>query len=116
MVQLGQDKALGTLYNMVGFQTKLTHGAQKRVFRTIPGLEGAEFARLGGVHRNTFINSPKLLHRTLGLKRRPRMPFAGPITGFEGYVGSAAIGLLAGRFRAPRRPGGSGCGARRQPG
>ena len=103
VVQLRQDNALGTLYNMVGFQTKLTHGAQKRVFRTIPGLEGAEFARLGGVHRNTSINSPRLLHRTLGLKSRPRMRFAGQITGCEGYVESAAMGLLAGRFAAAER-------------
>ncbi len=105
VVQLRQDNALGTLYNMVGFQTKLTHGEQKRVFRTIPGLEGAEFARLGGVHRNTFINSPKLLHRTLGLKTRPNLRFAGQITGCEGYVESAAIGLLAGRFAAAERLG-----------
>ena len=105
VVQLRQDNALGTLYNIVGFQTKLTHGEQKRVFTTIPGLEGAEFARLGGVHRNTFINSPKLLHRTLGLKSRPRMRFAGQITGCEGYVESAAIGLLAGRFAAAERLG-----------
>ena len=105
VVQLRQDNALGSLYNMVGFQTKLTHGEQKRVFTTIPGLEGAEFARLGGVHRNTFINSPKLLHRTLGLKSRPRMRFAGQITGCEGYVESAAMGLLAGRFAAAERLG-----------
>ena len=100
IVQLRQDNALGTLYNMVGFQTKLTHGEQKRIFRTIPGLEKAEFARLGGLHRNTFINGPKLLDETLRLKKRPHLRFAGQITGCEGYVESAAIGLLAGRFAA----------------
>ncbi len=99
-VQLRQDNALGTLYNMVGFQTKLRHGAQATVFRTIPGLERAEFARLGGLHRNTFINSPKLLDGALRLKAEPRLRFAGQITGVEGYVESAAIGLLAGRFAA----------------
>src|SRR5947207_1715782 len=98
IVQLRQDNKLGTLYNMVGFQTKLKHGAQQRVFRTIPGLEKAEFARLGGVHRNTFLNSPKLLDATLRLSAAPRLRFAGQITGCEGYVESAAIGLLAGRF------------------
>ncbi|HEY7608792.1 MAG TPA: methylenetetrahydrofolate--tRNA-(uracil(54)-C(5))-methyltransferase (FADH(2)-oxidizing) TrmFO, partial [Alphaproteobacteria bacterium] len=100
VVQLRQDNALGTLYNMVGFQTKLRHGAQTAVFRMIPGLEHAEFARLGGLHRNTFINSPKLLDGALRLKAEPRLRFAGQITGVEGYVESAAIGLLAGRFAA----------------
>ena len=106
VVQLRQDNALGTLYNMVGFQTKLRHGEQKRIFRTIPGLERAEFARLGGLHRNTFINSPRLLDRDLRLKAMPRLRFAGQITGVEGYVESAAIGLLAGRFAAAARLGG----------
>ncbi len=105
VVQLRQDNALGSLYNMVGFQTKLKHGAQTRIFRTIPGLERAEFARLGGVHRNTFINSPRLLDGTLRLKAQPRLRFAGQITGVEGYVESAAIGLLAGRFAAAERLG-----------
>ena len=100
VVQLRQDNALGTLYNMVGFQTKLTYGEQVRVFRTIPGLENAEFARLGGIHRNTFINSPRLLDGALRLKSQPRLRFAGQITGCEGYVESASIGLLAGRFAA----------------
>lgn len=100
VVQLRQDNALGTLYNMVGFQTKLTYGEQVRVFRTIPGLENAEFARLGGIHRNTFINSPRLLDPALRLKTQPRLRFAGQITGCEGYVESAGIGLLAGRFAA----------------
>jgi len=100
IVQLRQDNALGTLYNMVGFQTKLTYGEQKRIFQMIPGLENAEFARLGGVHRNTFMNSPKLLDPALRLKAQPRLRFAGQITGCEGYVESAAIGLLAGRFAA----------------
>ena len=100
VVQLRQDNALGTLYNMVGFQTKLKHGEQVRVFRTIPGLAGAEFARLGGLHRNTFLNSPKLLDQTLRLRAMPRLRFAGQITGVEGYVESAALGLLAGRFAA----------------
>jgi methylenetetrahydrofolate--tRNA-(uracil-5-)-methyltransferase len=100
VVQLRQDNALGTLFNMVGFQTKLTYGEQKRIFRTVPGLEQAEFARLGGLHRNTFINSPKLLDRELRLKARPHIRFAGQITGCEGYVESAAVGLLAGRFAA----------------
>ncbi len=98
VVQLRQDNALGTLYNMVGFQTKLKYGAQADVLRMIPGLETAEFARLGGLHRNTFINSPTLLDTTLRLKADPRLRFAGQITGCEGYVESAAIGLLAGRF------------------
>ena len=100
VVQLRQDNALGTLYNLVGFQTKLRHGAQTRVFRTIPGLERAEFARLGGLHRNTFINAPRLLDPALRLRARPSLRFAGQITGVEGYVESAAIGLLAGRFAA----------------
>src|SRR5207247_8666177 len=100
VVQLRQDNALGTLYNMVGFQTKLKHGEQTRILRTIPGLEHAEFARLGGLHRNTYLNSPKLLDGTLRLAAMPRLRFAGQITGCEGYVESAAIGLLAGRFAA----------------
>ncbi|MFN3232230.1 MAG: methylenetetrahydrofolate--tRNA-(uracil(54)-C(5))-methyltransferase (FADH(2)-oxidizing) TrmFO, partial [Alphaproteobacteria bacterium] len=100
VVQLRQDNALGTLYNMVGFQTKMTYGAQTEVLRTIPGLEEARFARLGGIHRNTFINSPVLLDRSLRLKSRPDIRFAGQITGVEGYVESAAIGLLAGRMAA----------------
>ena len=105
IVQLRQDNALGTLFNMVGFQTKLKHGAQVEVFRTIPGLERAEFARLGGLHRNTFINSPRLLDRQLRLKVQPRLRFAGQVTGVEGYVESAAMGLLAGRFAAAERLG-----------
>jgi methylenetetrahydrofolate--tRNA-(uracil-5-)-methyltransferase len=105
VVQLRQDNALGTLWNMVGFQTKLKHGAQKRVFRMIPGLENAEFARLGGLHRNTFLNSPRLLDGALRLKAMPRLRFAGQVTGVEGYVESAAIGLLAGRFAAAERQG-----------
>ena len=100
IVQLRQDNALGTLYNMVGFQTKLTYGEQKRIFQTIPGLENAEFARLGGLHRNTFLNSPTLLDQTLRLKSRPQIRFAGQITGCEGYVESASIGLIVGRFAA----------------
>lgn len=106
VVQLRQDNVLGTLWNMVGFQTKLKHGEQVRVFRMIPGLENAEFARLGGLHRNTYINSPKLLDSTLRLKAMPRLRFAGQITGVEGYVESAAIGLLAGRFAAAEALGG----------
>jgi methylenetetrahydrofolate--tRNA-(uracil-5-)-methyltransferase len=105
IVQLRQDNALGTLFNMVGFQTKLKHGVQAEVFRTIPGLHNAEFARLGGLHRNTFINSPKLLDRALRLKVDPRLRFAGQVTGVEGYVESAAVGLLAGRFAAAERLG-----------
>jgi methylenetetrahydrofolate--tRNA-(uracil-5-)-methyltransferase len=105
VVQLRQDNALATLYNMVGFQTKLRHGEQTRIFRMIPGLERAEFARLGGLHRNTFLNSPKLLDAKLRLKAMPRLRFAGQITGCEGYVESAAIGLLAGRFAAAERLG-----------
>ncbi len=100
VVQLRQDNALGTLYNMVGFQTKLKYGAQEKIFRSIPGLENAQFARLGGLHRNTFINSPRLLDTQLRLKAMPRLRFAGQITGVEGYVESAAIGLLAGRLAA----------------
>ena len=100
VVQLRQDNRLGTLYNMVGFQSKMTHGEQKRIFSAIPGLENAEFARLGGLHRNTFINSPKLLDAALRLKSNPQIRFAGQITGCEGYVESAAVGLLAGRFAA----------------
>jgi methylenetetrahydrofolate--tRNA-(uracil-5-)-methyltransferase len=105
VVQLRQDNALGTLYNLVGFQTKLKYAEQTRVFRMIPGLENAEFARLGGLHRNTFINSPLLLDRELRLKARPSIRFAGQITGVEGYVESAAIGLLAGLFAAAERRG-----------
>ncbi|MCB1435988.1 MAG: methylenetetrahydrofolate--tRNA-(uracil(54)-C(5))-methyltransferase (FADH(2)-oxidizing) TrmFO [Rhodobiaceae bacterium] len=100
VVQLRQDNALGTLYNLVGFQTKLKHGAQAAIFRTIPGLEGADFARLGGIHRNTFLNSPRLLDGELRLKARADIRFAGQITGCEGYVESAATGLLAGLFAA----------------
>ena len=103
VVQLRQDNKLGTLFNMVGFQTKLKHGEQTRIFRTIPGLERAEFARLGGLHRNTFLNAPKLLDNRLRLVAMPRLRFAGQITGCEGYVESAAIGLLAGRFAAAER-------------
>jgi methylenetetrahydrofolate--tRNA-(uracil-5-)-methyltransferase len=105
VVQLRQDNKLGSLFNMVGFQTKLKHGEQVRIFRTIPGLQNAEFARLGGLHRNTFLNSPKLLDETLRLKTRPQWRFAGQITGCEGYVESAAVGLLAGRFAAADRRG-----------
>ena len=112
IVQLRQDNKLGTLYNMVGFQTKLKYGAQQRIFRTIPGLENAEFARLGGLHRNTFLNSPKLLDQQLRLRAAPRLRFAGQMTGCEGYVESASIGLIAGLYaaadaqvvRCPRRP------------
>jgi methylenetetrahydrofolate--tRNA-(uracil-5-)-methyltransferase len=105
VVQLRQDNALGTLWNMVGFQTKLKRGEQVRIFRIIPGLEQAEFARLGGLHRNTFLNSPALLDAQLRLKTDPRLRFAGQITGVEGYVESAAIGLLAGRFASAERKG-----------
>src|SRR6202789_620086 len=105
VVQLRQDNALGTLWNMVGFQTKLRHGEQTRIFRTIPGLENAQFARLGGLHRNTFINSPALLDEQLRMKADPRLRFAGQITGVEGYVESAAIGLIAGRLAAAERLG-----------
>lgn len=105
VVQLRQDNALGTLWNIVGFQTKMKHAEQVRVLRMIPGLEHAEFARLGGLHRNTYLNSPKLLDSALRLKAQPRLRFAGQITGVEGYVESAAIGLLAGRFAAAERLG-----------
>jgi methylenetetrahydrofolate--tRNA-(uracil-5-)-methyltransferase len=100
IVQLRQDNKLGTLYNMVGFQTKLKYGPQQRIFRTIPGLEKAEFARLGGLHRNTFLNSPKLLDGQLQLRAEPRLRFAGQMTGCEGYVESASIGLIAGLYAA----------------
>jgi methylenetetrahydrofolate--tRNA-(uracil-5-)-methyltransferase len=105
VVQLRQDNALGTLWNIVGFQTKLKHGEQTRLFRTIPGLQNAEFARLGGLHRNTFLNSPRLLDATLRLKVMPRLRFAGQITGCEGYVESAAVGLMTGKFAAAERRG-----------
>lgn len=105
VVQLRQDNALGTLYNIVGFQTKMKWGEQARVFKMIPGLENAEFARFGGLHRNTFINSPKLLDNSLRLKAQPRLRFAGQITGCEGYVESASVGLMAGLFAAAERRG-----------
>ena len=105
IVQLRQDNALGTLFNMVGFQTKLKHGAQTGVFRMIPGLQDARFARLGGLHRNTFLNSPKLLDRQLRLKAMPSLRFAGQVTGVEGYVESAAMGLLTGRLAAAQALG-----------
>ncbi len=105
VVQLRQDNALGTLFNIVGFQTKLKHAEQVRIFRMIPGLTQAEFARLGGIHRNTFMNSPSLLDATLRLKAMPRLRFAGQITGCEGYVESAAVGLMTGRFAAAERLG-----------
>ena len=105
VVQLRQDNALGTLYNIVGFQTKLKHAEQVRVFRGIPGLGRAEFARLGGLHRNTFINSPRLLDASLRLRAQLRLRFAGQVTGVEGYVESAAIGMLAGIFAAAERAG-----------
>ncbi len=105
IVQLRQDNALGTLFNMVGFQTKLKHGAQAEVFRMIPGLHEGQFARLGGLHRNTFLNSPKLLDRQLRLKAMPRLRFAGQVTGVEGYVESAAMGLLTGRLAAAQALG-----------
>ncbi|MFC6051086.1 methylenetetrahydrofolate--tRNA-(uracil(54)-C(5))-methyltransferase (FADH(2)-oxidizing) TrmFO, partial [Methylobacterium hispanicum] len=105
IVQLRQDNALGTLYNMVGFQTKLRHAEQVRIFRTIPGLENAEFARLGGLHRNTYLDSPRLLDATLRLRARPALRFAGQITGCEGYVESAAVGLMAGRFAVAEAEG-----------
>jgi methylenetetrahydrofolate--tRNA-(uracil-5-)-methyltransferase len=105
VVQLRQDNALGTLYNMVGFQTKLKYGAQQTLFRTIPGLEHAEFARLGGLHRNTYLNSPRVLDKQLRLKAEPRLRFAGQITGCEGYVESAAVGLLSGRMAAAQALG-----------
>jgi methylenetetrahydrofolate--tRNA-(uracil-5-)-methyltransferase len=100
VVQLRRDNKLGTLYNIVGFQTKMKYGAQTSVFKTIPGLENASFARLGGIHRNTFINSPTLLDDRMRLKSQPNIRFAGQITGVEGYVESAAMGLLAGRYAA----------------
>ena len=103
VVQLRQDNALATLFNMVGFQTKLKYAEQIRVFRTIPGLENAEFARLGGLHRNTFLNSPKVLDGQMRLKAMPRLRFAGQITGVEGYVESAAMGIMAGRMAAAER-------------
>ena len=106
VVQLRQDNKLGTLFNMVGFQTKLKHGEQVRIFRSVPGLQNAEFARLGGLHRNTFLNSPMLLDESLRLRANPRWRFAGQITGCEGYVESAAVGLLAARFTAAERRGG----------
>lgn len=105
IVQLRQDNKLGTLYNLVGFQTKLKHGAQTRIFRSIPGLENAEFARLGGLHRNTFLNSPKLLDAQLRLRAEPRLRFAGQITGCEGYVESASVGLIAGLYAAANAQG-----------
>ena len=105
VVQLRQDNALGTLWNMVGFQTKLKHGAQSEIFRTIPGLERAVFARLGGLHRNTFLDSPRVLDSRLRLRADPRLRFAGQITGVEGYVESAAVGLIAGRLAAAERAG-----------
>ena len=105
VVQLRQDNALGTLWNMVGFQTKLKHGEQVRIFRTIPGLENAEFARLGGIHRNSFINSPRLLDGELRLRSKLNIRFAGQITGCEGYIESAAVGILAARFAAAELSG-----------
>jgi methylenetetrahydrofolate--tRNA-(uracil-5-)-methyltransferase len=100
VVQLRRDNKLGTLYNIVGFQTKMKYGAQTDVFRMIPGLQDASFARLGGIHRNTFINSPTLLDAQMRLRSKPHIRFAGQITGVEGYVESAAMGLLAGRMAA----------------
>ncbi|HRE45025.1 MAG TPA: methylenetetrahydrofolate--tRNA-(uracil(54)-C(5))-methyltransferase (FADH(2)-oxidizing) TrmFO, partial [Terricaulis sp.] len=105
VVQLRQDNKLGTLFNIVGFQTKLKYGAQEQIFRMIPGLEHARFARLGGIHRNTFLNSPRLLDASLRLKAEPRVRFAGQVTGVEGYVESAAMGMMAGRFAAAERLG-----------
>jgi methylenetetrahydrofolate--tRNA-(uracil-5-)-methyltransferase len=105
VVQLRQDNKLGTLFNIVGFQTKLKYAAQEEIFRMIPGLQNARFARLGGIHRNTFLNSPKLLDATLRLRAEPRVRFAGQVTGVEGYVESAAMGMLAGRFAAAERLG-----------
>ncbi|MCZ8317186.1 methylenetetrahydrofolate--tRNA-(uracil(54)-C(5))-methyltransferase (FADH(2)-oxidizing) TrmFO [Phreatobacter sp.] len=105
VVQLRQDNKLGTLFNMTGFQTKLKYGEQAKIFRMIPGLQNAEFARLGGIHRNTYLNSPKVLDETLRLKAEPRLRFAGQITGCEGYVESAAIGGMVGRFAAAERLG-----------
>jgi methylenetetrahydrofolate--tRNA-(uracil-5-)-methyltransferase len=105
IVQLRQDNKLGTLYNLVGFQTKLKYGEQAQIFRMIPGLEQAEFARLGGLHRNTYLNSPALLDPTLRLKSKSQWRFAGQMTGCEGYVESASVGLMAGRFAAGERLG-----------
>ncbi len=105
VVQLRQDNKLGTLFNIVGFQTKLKYGAQEEIFRMIPGLRDARFARLGGIHRNTFLNSPKVLDASLRLRAEPRVRFAGQVTGVEGYVESAAMGMLAGRFAAAERLG-----------
>jgi methylenetetrahydrofolate--tRNA-(uracil-5-)-methyltransferase len=107
IVQLRQDNALGTLWNMVGFQTKMRYGIQAEIFRMIPGLENAQFARLGGLHRNTFLNSPKVLGPDLKLKADPRIRFAGQVTGVEGYVESAACGLIAGRLAAAESRGGT---------
>ncbi len=115
IVQLRQDNKLGTLYNMVGFQTKLKHAEQVRIFRTIPGLANAEFARLGGLHRNTFLNSPALLDGQLRLAAEPRLRFAGQMTGCEGYVESASVGLMAGLFAAADASGDAGVPARRRP-
>src|SRR5262249_37767939 len=105
VVQLRQDNALGTLFNIVGFQTKIRHGAQVETLRLIPGLESAQFARLGGIHRNTFLNSPKLLDGSLRLRAQPSLRFAGQVTGVEGYLESAAMGLLAGAFAAAEAKG-----------
>ncbi len=105
IVQLRQDNALGTIYNMVGFQTKMKYAAQTELFKTIPGLENAVFARLGGIHRNTFINSPKLLNDQLQMKARPQLRFAGQIMGVEGYVESASLGLITGRMAAAQALG-----------
>jgi methylenetetrahydrofolate--tRNA-(uracil-5-)-methyltransferase len=105
VVQLRQDNKLGTLWNIVGFQTKMKHGPQVEVFRAIPGLEKAEFARLGGIHRNIFLNSPRLLDHELRLKAAPHIRFAGQVTGVEGYVESSAMGILAGRFAAAQHLG-----------
>ncbi|MBT4871938.1 MAG: methylenetetrahydrofolate--tRNA-(uracil(54)-C(5))-methyltransferase (FADH(2)-oxidizing) TrmFO, partial [Marinovum sp.] len=105
VVQLRRDNALGTLYNIVGFQTKMKYGPQADILRMIPGLEKARFARLGGIHRNTFINSPTLLDAQMRLKSKPNLRFAGQITGVEGYVESAAMGLLAGRMAAAELKG-----------
>ena len=105
IVQLRQDNALGTIYNMVGFQTKMKYAAQTEIFKTIPGLEKAVFARLGGIHRNTFINSPKLLNAQLQMTARPNLRFAGRIMGVEGYVESAALGLITGRMASAQAQG-----------
>jgi methylenetetrahydrofolate--tRNA-(uracil-5-)-methyltransferase len=105
IVQLRQDNKLGTLYNIVGFQTKIKYASQAEILRMIPGLERAEFARLGGIHRNTYLNSPKVLDKQLRLKADPRLRFAGQITGCEGYVESASVGLIAGRLAAAERLG-----------